>query len=57
MKVEQILEKLPTVVAEWSEQRSERQQRTKADPADYQQLREIGIPLLAVPVEFGGTWE
>ena len=57
MKAQQILEKVPAIVAEWAEQRADRQQRTKADPDDYKQLREIGIPLLAVPVEFGGTWE
>jgi hypothetical protein len=57
MKVETILEKAPQLAQEWSAQRQERQQRTKADPADYESLRQLGVHLMAVPVEFGGAWE
>jgi hypothetical protein len=57
MKVQTILGKVPNLASEWASQRSERQQRTKADPADFDSLRRIGVPLLAVPAEFGGTWE
>ncbi|MFQ6028139.1 MAG: acyl-CoA dehydrogenase family protein [Dehalococcoidia bacterium] len=57
MNIETILEGVPKLAREWASQRDDRQQRTKADPADYEALRRIGIPLLAVPVEFGGTWE
>lgn len=52
-----ILEQVPKLVREWASQRGDRQRRTEADPADYEQLRKLGIPLMAVPVEFGGTWE
>ncbi len=52
-----ILEQAPTVAAEWAEERADRQQRTKADPADYARLAEIGVPLMAVPTDLGGTWE
>ena len=52
-----ILEQVPTVAAEWAEERADRQQRTKADPADYARLAEIGVPLMAVPTDLGGTWE
>jgi alkylation response protein AidB-like acyl-CoA dehydrogenase len=56
-RIDAILERVPKLAQEWATQRAERQLRTKADPADYEQLRKLGIPLLAVPVEFGGTWE
>jgi alkylation response protein AidB-like acyl-CoA dehydrogenase len=52
-----ILEQAPKLAQEWAAQRADRQRRTKADPADYAQLRKLGVPLMAVPVEFGGTWE
>lgn len=57
MTVETILEKAPKLAREFAAERAERQRRTKADPVDFQRLRELGIPLMAVPVEFGGTWE
>ena len=57
MKLETILEQVPKLAQEWAAERADRQQRTEADPADYQRLRKLGIPLMAVPVEFGGTWE
>lgn len=57
MKIETILEQVPKLAREWASQRADRQQRTEADPADYEQLRKLGISLMAVPVEFGGTWE
>ncbi len=34
-----------------------RQRRKEADPADFQRLQDLGFHLMAVPVEFGGTWE
>ena len=52
-----ILEQAPIVAAEWAEERADRQQRTKGDPADYARLAQIGVPLLAVPTDLGGTWE
>lgn len=57
VKIEQILEDALHVARAWAAERSDRQQRTQADPADYQRLRAIGVPLMAVPVEFGGTWD
>jgi len=55
--ISSILEQAPSLAAEWAEERSDRQQRTKADPADYARLARIGVPLMAVPVDLGGTWE
>src|SRR5919106_5411888 len=57
MKIESILEKVPALAHEWAAQRSERQRRTEADPVDFKRLQDLGVPLMAVPVEFGGTWE
>jgi alkylation response protein AidB-like acyl-CoA dehydrogenase len=57
MHIAHILEQIPPLAAAWAAERTDRQERTTADPADYAQLRQIGVPLLAVPVEFGGTWE
>ena len=57
MTIETILEAAPKLAREWAAQRDDRQQRTQGDPADYQQLSELGVPMMAVPVEFGGTWE
>ena len=57
MSIASILENAPTLAQEWAAEREDRQRRTQADPADYQRLRDLGIPLMAVPVEFGGTWE
>jgi alkylation response protein AidB-like acyl-CoA dehydrogenase len=57
MRIETILEPASQLAKEWAAQREDRQQRTKADPSDYDTLRQIGVPLLAVPTEFGGTWE
>ncbi|MFQ6027912.1 MAG: hypothetical protein ACE5Q6_10510, partial [Dehalococcoidia bacterium] len=57
MSIASILEQSPKLAQEWIAQRADRQQRTKGDPADFQRLQEMGVPLMAVPVEFGGTWE
>lgn len=34
-----------------------RQRRRELDPADFNQLREAGFPLTAVPLEMGGLWD
>ena len=52
-----ILEQAPKLAQEWAAERQTRQQRTQADPADYERLRQLGVHLMAVPVELGGTWE
>ncbi len=57
MSIASILENVPKLAREWAAEREDRQTRIEADPADYQRLRDLGIPLMALPVEFGGTWE
>ena len=57
MSVEGILNGVANLAGEWAAQRPDRQQRTQADPEDFEALRRLGIPLLGVPVEFGGLWE
>jgi len=41
---------------DWRAQRSDRQLRRHLDPADFAALRACGLPLMAVPVDQGGTW-
>lgn len=55
--IQKILAEAPHLARTWAAERHDRQQRTQGEPADYQCLRELGVPLMAVPVEFGGTWE
>jgi len=57
LDIARILAEAPQLARAWAAERYDRQQRTQADPADYQRLRELGVPLLAVPVEYGGTWQ
>ena len=57
MTIARILEEAPRLTKAWAAEREDRQQRTEGDPADFRRLRELGIHLLAVPVDFGGTWE
>ena len=57
MRIETILEGTPQLAAEWAAQWADRQERTQADPADYDQLGKLGVPMMAVPMEFGGTWQ
>src|SRR4029450_4913462 len=57
MKVTTILEQIPPLARAWAAERAERQERTSADQADFDTLRRLGVPLMAVPVECGGTWE
>ena len=57
MKITTILEQIPPLARAWAAERAERQERTSADQADFDQLRRLGVPLMAVPVECGGTWE
>jgi alkylation response protein AidB-like acyl-CoA dehydrogenase len=55
--IARILEEAPRLAHTWAAERQDRQQRTEGDPADFQRLRELGVHLLGVPTEFGGTWE
>jgi alkylation response protein AidB-like acyl-CoA dehydrogenase len=57
MKIETLLNQVRQLSKEWASQLEDRQQRIEADSADYEALREIGVPLMAVPVAFGGTWQ
>lgn len=57
MQIASIVEKAATVAQEWAAERQNRQERTQGDPADYQRLFQIGVHMMAVPVELGGTWE
>ena len=57
MSIASILEAAPKLAVEWAAEREDRQRRTNADPADYDRLKALGINLMGVPVEFGGTWE
>ncbi len=57
MKIDNILDYAPRLAQEWAATRAQRQERTQADPADYDRLRQVGVHMMAVPVEFGGTWE
>lgn len=42
---------------EFAADRAVRQRRRELDPADFDRLREIGFPLVAVPEELGGYWD
>jgi len=41
---------------DWRAQRTDRQLRRHLDPNDFAELRSCGLPLMAVPVDAGGTW-
>ena len=41
---------------DWRAQRTDRQLRRHLDPNDFAELRACGLPLMAVPVDAGGTW-
>ena len=57
MSANTILDGAADLAREWAAQCPDRQQRTQADPEDFEALRRLGIPLLGVPTEFGGLWE
>lgn len=57
LHIAEILQEAPKLAQAWAAERHDRQERTQGDPADYQALRELGLPLMAVPVACGGTWE
>ena len=57
MSANTILDGAADLAREWAAQCPDRQQRTQADPEDFEALRRLGIPLLGVPAEFGGLWE
>jgi alkylation response protein AidB-like acyl-CoA dehydrogenase len=53
---EQICSAVADQADDWRAQRTDRQLRRHLDAADFAALRACGLPLLAVPVEAGGTW-
>jgi alkylation response protein AidB-like acyl-CoA dehydrogenase len=44
------------IAADFAQQRAERQRRRELDPADFERLRQAGLPLIGVPAELGGLW-
>ena len=54
--VASILAAVGDLAANWGTQRDERQRRRSLDPRDFQDLRQAGVHLMAVPVELGGIW-
>jgi alkylation response protein AidB-like acyl-CoA dehydrogenase len=52
-----ILENVRHISAEFAKDRRERQVRRHLEPVDFEQLREAGYLLTAVPVEHGGAWK
>lgn len=52
-----ILENVRHISTEFANDRRERQVRRHLEPADFEQLREAGYLLTAVPTEYGGTWK
>ena len=57
MNIETIVERVPKLAEEFASGSDTRRRRTDADPADFQRLAELGVHMMAVPTEFGGTWE
>lgn len=53
---EQICAAIADVADDWRSQRTDRQLRRHLDPEDFAVLRRCGLPLMAVPVDAGGTW-
>jgi alkylation response protein AidB-like acyl-CoA dehydrogenase len=51
-----IRERIEELARRFAAERLTRQQRTALDPADFEALRGAGYPLLAVPVEHGGSF-
>lgn len=52
-----ILHNIEVIAEGFKAERSERQRRRQLERPDFDLLTEAGYPLLAVPVEMGGTWE
>ena len=57
MKIEAILDRIPDLAEEFTLDREVRQARREASKDDFDRLRELGVHLMSVPVELGGTWE
>ena len=57
MNTDTILAGASRLAEEFASERAERQRRKTAERTDFDRLRDAGIPLMALPVEFGGTWE
>lgn len=57
MDLEGVLGNVRTVADQFSQQRSERQQRRELVQSDFDQLKAAGFLLTGVPVSSGGVWE
>ena len=57
MNIQSIVEAVPGLAEEFASERQERQSRKEAHREDFDRLRELGVHLMSVPVELGGTWE
>jgi alkylation response protein AidB-like acyl-CoA dehydrogenase len=56
-ELQRIRAQIASLADGFAAQRADRQQRRQLDPADFAQLRAAGLPLLSVPVRYGGLWE
>ena len=57
MSIQSILEAAPALAREFASERQERQSRREARKEDFDRLLELGVHLMSVPAELGGTWE
>lgn len=53
---EKVLDRCRPIAQRWAEQRADRMHRASLDRSDFDELRDAGVPLMAVPVDFGGAW-
>ena len=51
-----LYEQVASIAADFAQQRAERQRRRELDPADFDRLRQAGLPLIGAPAELGGLW-
>ena len=52
-----ILKQVRDLATEFAQARPTRQRRRELDPREFDRLRDAGLHLIGVPVEFGGLWE
>lgn len=57
MDLTTIFDNVAEISSQFASDRRDRQVRRHLEPADFEQLRQAGFLLTAVPVEYGGAWE
>lgn len=57
LHAQELLANVRCIAGRFASERRKRQQRRALDPADVATLKEIGLHLAAVPVEYGGWWQ